>query len=138
MSWTSDRIERELEGTPLAAFANITLRQWDSSDHKLALHMPMRSELGGGAGPGHMHGGAIGALIDTAATFVVLASGHENTPTVNYRVDLLRPVVGSGLTAHAEARRIGRTIAVSDVDVFDDADRLVAVGRGTFLVSTSS
>ena len=137
MSWTNDRIEHELENTPLASFTGITLQSWNSPNQELVLHMPMRPELGGGAGSGHMHGGAIGMLIDTAATFVVLASGHEGTPTVNYRVDLLRPVVKSGLTAHAKARRIGRSIAVSDVDVYDDAERLVAIGRGTFLVASS-
>jgi len=32
----------------------------------------------------------------------------------------------------ARARRVGRTVGVVDVDVFDDRDKLVAVGRGTF------
>lgn len=121
----------------MAAFMGITVHDWRIDERTLVLHMPMRSELGGGAGPRHLHGGAIGALIDTAATFVVLACGHPNCPTVNYRVDLLRPAVDTTLAAEAVARRIGRWIAVSDVDVHDDSGRLVAIGRATFFVGSA-
>ena len=57
--------------------------------------------------------------------------GH-GVPTMNLRIDYLRPAVGSDLVATAVVRRAGRTAAVCDVDVHDDQGRLVAVGRGTW------
>lgn len=36
------------------------------------------------------------------------------------------------LRAEASVRRLGRTVAVVDVDVIDDQGRLCAVGRGTY------
>ena len=53
-------------------------------------------------------------------------------PTINLRVDYLRPATGAYLDAHATVRRRGRTIGVVDIDVLDDEDRLCAVGRGTY------
>ena len=53
-------------------------------------------------------------------------------PTMNLRVDYLRPASGSALTGKAVVRRAGRTVAIVDIDVFDDQNRLVAVGRGTY------
>lgn len=57
--------------------------------------------------------------------------GH-GVPTINFRTDYLRPAINTSLRAVATVRRAGRTVGVADVDVYDDSDRLVAVGRGTF------
>jgi uncharacterized protein (TIGR00369 family) len=57
--------------------------------------------------------------------------GH-GVPTVNFRTDYLRPAINTSLRAVATVRRAGRTVGVVDVDVLDDQDKLVAVGRGTF------
>ena len=53
-------------------------------------------------------------------------------PTINFRVDYLRPSSGDHLLAVATARRVGRTVGVADVDVFDDQGRLTAIGRATY------
>ncbi len=60
-----------------------------------------------------------------------MVQGH-GVPTINFRTDYLRPAVNTGLRAVARVRRAGRTVGVVDVDVYDDRDKLVAVGRGTF------
>ena len=74
----------------------------------------------------------IAALIDTAGCFaLVMVQGH-GVPTVNFRTDYLRPAINTSLIARAAVRRVGRTVGVVDVDVYDDADKLIAVGRGTF------
>ncbi len=53
-------------------------------------------------------------------------------PTINLRIDYLRPAVGDALTGTARVRRAGRTVALVDVDVYDEQQNLVAVGRGTY------
>ncbi len=51
-------------------------------------------------------------------------------PTINLRIDYLRRAVGGVLTGTARVRRAGRTVAL--VDVYDEQQALVAVGRGTY------
>lgn len=136
-SVSQKEIQAWLDETGMIKFMGVQVTDWDESAQRLTLKMPMRDELQGGADVGHMHGGAIGALIDTAATFVFLAAGVEQCPTANFRVDLFRPVVNSSLTAVATIRRLGRSLGVSDVDAFDDNEKLVAIGRATFAIIQS-
>jgi uncharacterized protein (TIGR00369 family) len=127
-------IQRVLDESGLTHFMRLEALAWNPGVPQLELRLPPREELEGGAGPGHLHGGAIGALLDTAATFALLAAGVARAPTVNYRVDLLRPAANTALRATARVRRRGRTLAVVDVEAHDDAGRLVALGRFTFVV----
>ena len=55
-------------------------------------------------------------------------------PTINLRVDYLRPAIGR-LIATATARRAGRMIGVVDIDVMDEEKRLVAIGRGSYTMA---
>lgn len=83
-------------------------------------------------GTAQVHGGPIASIIDSAGTFAVMAAVGHGVPTVNLRVDYLRPAVGTDLIATTRVRRAGRTVAVADIDLHDDQERLVAVGRGTW------
>jgi uncharacterized protein (TIGR00369 family) len=51
---------------------------------------------------------------------------------MNFRTDYLRPAIGDALTAVARVRRAGRTAAIVDIEVVDDEQKLVALGRGTY------
>lgn len=93
--------------------------------------MPLRAELERGAGAPQFHGGAVASLIDTAGTFALIMGTHAPAPTINFRVDYLRPSSGL-LTAEAVVRRAGKSVGVVDVDVHDEERRLTAVGRGCF------
>jgi uncharacterized protein (TIGR00369 family) len=53
-------------------------------------------------------------------------------PTINLRIDYLRPGIGDYLDATAVVRRAGRTTAVIDIDVYGSDSKLVALGRGTY------
>ena len=53
-------------------------------------------------------------------------------PTINLRIDYLKPAVGEYLRGNAKVRRRGRSVAIIDVDVFDAKGSLVAIGRGTY------
>jgi len=56
-------------------------------------------------------------------------------PTINFRVDYLRPAAVATLRATATVRKAGRSIATVDIDVADENDRLVAIGRATYSAS---
>jgi len=82
-----------------------------------------------------VHGGVLGALIDTSADFAVAAKLGEPVPTVDMRVDYHRPATPGDLRARARVVRLGSTLAVAETEVFDADGRLVASGRGTYFTA---
>ncbi len=85
---------------------------------------------------GIMHGGALGALVDSAGGLAVLTAGVDGPiPTVEYSLNFLAPVEGGTVTAEGRLLRRGRRIAVSEVTVTDEAGRLIAKGLVTNLVA---
>jgi uncharacterized protein (TIGR00369 family) len=124
-----------LDEPGLTRFMATRVTGFDPDAQTLDVEATRRVELEGGAGAGHWHGGAIAALTDTAATFLVLGLGSPTAPTASMAIDLLRPATTATLHATARLRRMGRTLALVDVDAQDEAGRLVATGRLSFVVA---
>lgn len=78
------------------------------------------------------HGGAILAIIDTVACYNLLMVTGVLMPTIDFRIDYLRPAIKTDLRVLARVRKAGKSIAVVDVDIEDNGQRLIAVGRGCF------
>jgi len=129
---TAERIQAMLDGSPVIRFFGMQVAAIDAAAGRLVLAMELRSELERRPGTGQWHGGALAGLIDTAGDFAVALGLGAVVPTINFRVDYLRPAMTPRLTASAIVRRAGRTVAVVDIDVEDDEGRLVAVGRGCY------
>jgi uncharacterized protein (TIGR00369 family) len=131
-----DDVQARLDRSPFIRFLGLRVERLAPEREEITLRMPMRPELERGAGSGQFHGGAIASLIDTAGDYALIALlGAAGVPTIDFRVDFLRPAVDAELVATARIRRAGRTIGVVDVDVHDTAGRLVAVGRGCYGIS---
>ena len=129
---TVERIQAMLDGSPFIRFCRMRVDSIDPAGGKIVLAMELRPELERREGSGQWHGGALAGLIDTAGDFAVALGLGAVVPTINFRVDYLRPAMTARLTATATVRRAGRTVAVVDIDVEDAEDRLVAVGRGCY------
>ena len=129
---TREQIQESLDSAPFCAFCGFRVEEVDKEAGRLVMRMPMRPELGRMADTEQMHGGPIASLIDTAGCYATMLVLGHGVPTINFRTDYLRPVMDSGLRAVATVRRAGRTVAVTDIDVFDERERLVATGRATF------
>jgi uncharacterized protein (TIGR00369 family) len=82
-----------------------------------------------------VHGGAIAALIDTAGMTAAWGDEHETDvpagATVSMAVDYVSAARGSDLVARARVVKRGRSLCFVQVDVVDDADRVVATGLVT-------
>ena len=63
------------------------------------------------------HGGVIATLIDLAGHAAVAVKIGRMAPTIDLRIDYLRPAEGSDLTATAKLIRAGRSVARVDVTV---------------------
>ena len=80
-----------------------------------------------------IHGGVIAAVIDMAAHAAIAVQIGHMAPTIDLRIDYLRPVPGVDLTFTARTLRVGRSIGRADVEVNTGyGTALLAVGRGSF------
>ena len=80
---------------------------------------------------GFYHGGAIGALADSAGGYaaMTLAADGAEVLTLEYKINFLRPAAGSLLIAEGTVLRAGRSVTITRVDVHVvDGDRHVLCG----------
>lgn len=132
-TWTRERLQEALGDCPFIAFMRLEVESLDPEAASVALRMPLRPEMERAAGSGQFHGGPVASLIDTAGDYAVALRVGGGVPTANFRVDFLRPCTGEYLVAKAVARKVGRTLALADVDVLDSEGRLCATGRGSYV-----
>jgi uncharacterized protein (TIGR00369 family) len=129
---SKEQIQQSLDNSSFVAFAGLKVIEADPVAQQVTMHAPMRPEFERRRGSGQWHGGPIAAVIDTAGDYALAMMVGRPLPTVNFSVDFLKPAVNSGITAVARVRRNGKSVGVVDIEVFDDAKNLVAIGRATY------
>ncbi|UCG76467.1 MAG: thioesterase family protein [Gemmatimonadota bacterium] len=110
----------------------------------------MRDDLIGNYIRRSLHGGVISATLDATCGMAALLGSLQRTDrttdqklalfgrlgTIDLRVDFLRPGVGRYFEATGWVLRAGKSVAVTRSELRDDEGRLIAVGTGTYTVST--
>ena len=125
-------IQRMLDVSPFNLFLGLTVVAADPVRQEVTMRSVMRPEFERRPGSRQWHGGVIASVIDTAGDFAVGMMVGRGLPTVNFRVDYLKPAVDTALVAVSRVRRAGKSVGVADVDVFDEKGALLAIGRGTY------
>ena len=126
------QIQAMLDRSPFIAFLGLEVTAADPAKQEVTMRCAMRPEFERGAQSGQWHGGPIAAIIDTVGDYALGMMLGRGLPTVNFRVDYLKPVFNTALTTTARVRRAGKSVGVVDVDVMDDKGSLVAIGRATY------
>ena len=129
---TGDELQAMLDRSPFIAFLGLKITEADPAKELVTMTCAMRPEFERGAGTGQWHGGPIAAIIDTVGDYALIMALRRGLPTINFRVDYLRPAIKTALTTTARVRRAGKSVGLVDVDVFNDQKALVAVGRATY------
>lgn len=129
---TGAELQAMLDHSPFIAFLGLKVTEADSAKEQVTMTCAMRPEFERGKGTGQWHGGPIAAIIDTVGDYALIMALRRGLPTINFRVDYLRPAVKTALTTTARVRRAGKSVGVVDVDVFNDQKALVAIGRATY------
>ena len=132
MKLSAADVQAMFDRSPFIGWLGLKVVSLDHERQEIMVRMAMRSELERRVGTRQFHGGPIAALIDIAGDFAIGMLTGGGVPTMNFRTDYLRPAIGEGLIATARVRRAGKTVAIVDIEVFDDEKRLVALGRGTY------
>jgi uncharacterized protein (TIGR00369 family) len=127
-----DELQQRLAHSAFIDFLNLTVVSADPENQEIVMRAAMRPEFERGRGTGQWHGGPIAAIIDTAGDYALVMLLGRPLPTVNFRVDYLRPAIDTALVVAARVRRNGRLVGVVDVDVTNEKGQLVAVGRATY------
>ncbi len=126
-------IQAIFDRSSMISFLGMRAEAVNHESMTFSARMPCRPEVERGRNTGQFHGGAIAAFIDTVGDFAVGMMVGGGVPTMNMRVDYLRPAINTDLIGVATVRRMGRAMAVVDVDVTSEEGALLAVGRATYL-----
>ena len=104
------------------------------SDGRCAMQMPVDARYANAIGT--LHGGVICDLADAAmgTAFVTTCEEGQTYATVELKCNYLRPVWESMLTASAWVVSRGKTMGLTECEVRDDKNRLIAKLSSTLTV----
>lgn len=125
-------IQQIFEQSPYISLLGLKVLGLDYEKQEITVRMPLNPALERRTGTRQFHGGPIAGFIDTVGDFAIGMMVGGGVPTMNLRVDYIRPGVGDYLDATAVVRRAGKSVAIIDIDVVAPDGKLVAIGRGTY------
>jgi len=126
----------DLSESPYQRFLGLKFARYEEGLVEIA--MPFREEFLRDEGSDWLHGGILSALIDIAGDYAVYSKTGGDVPTLDLRIDYLRPAKCGRLTAIARTVKVGRRVSVADVEVQDENGHVVAVGRGLYATPAQS
>lgn len=108
--------------------AELTASGPDSAELTLAIQDHHKQQHG------FVHGGVISYLADNAITFAGGLALGGNALTAEFKINYLRPGVGSKLIARAQARSAGKRMAIRQCEIYtvdSESPKLCALAQGT-------
>jgi uncharacterized protein (TIGR00369 family) len=123
----------EVEQSPFHRLIGLELTR--AAEGEVEMRLPWQEAFRREEGSDWYHGGVLSALIDIAGDYAIASKLRRWVPTIDLRVDYLRPAKEGALTAVARAVKIGRTVGVADVELRDGRGAVVAIGRGAYSTS---
>jgi uncharacterized protein (TIGR00369 family) len=129
-------VQAILDASPFIASLGLKVVSVDHAKGEISMQMPLKPEFERRRGTRQFHGGPIAAFIDVVGDYAIGMLVGGGVPTINLRIDYLRPAIGQSITGIGRMRRQGRTVALVDIEITDEGGKLVAVGRGTYTPQT--
>jgi uncharacterized protein (TIGR00369 family) len=127
-----ERLRGEMLRPPFHGFLQPQAVEADAGAGVIAVQLSFRPDLARAPNEQSFHGGVIASLIDLAGHAAVAIKIGRMAPTIDLRIDYLRPSNGDKVLAKARVLKLGRTVATVDIDVLDGQSHLIAVGRGSY------
>jgi uncharacterized protein (TIGR00369 family) len=85
---------------------------------------------------GQPHGGVLFTLMDTTMAWAVLTCAEEgyNCATINLDIQYTGRALGAIFSCRSRVIQKGSRIVYVRADIFDEEERLVAIGQGSFRI----
>jgi uncharacterized protein (TIGR00369 family) len=125
-------LQNILDSAPFHKLFPMTVEHVDLESQSIRVRLTYQNHFERAVDTGQIHGGVMATLIDIVGDFALIALLDFGVPTINFRVDYLRPAFNTDLIATAQVRRAGRTVGVVDIDVHSADGKLCALGRGCY------
>lgn len=131
----ADTLALWIDRVPYAAF--LGLRAEIREDGELVFILSQNEQLVGNPSLPAVHGGVVGAFMELAGSFHLLARMENPVlpKIINFSLDYLRPVRLADAYARCRLTRQGRMIANVAIEAWqDDIDKPNAIARAHFLI----
>ena len=132
----SDSFSSNFDSQPLNQMLGITLVEQKAGYGRIVLQKNAKTPTGIG---GSVHGGILSAMVDIVmlvAVFGEMREGEQPAGTAELNITYLRQAHGDNIYATAHQIKRGRQLAVIDVEITDDDERLCAKARVTYAFRT--
>lgn len=128
----SIRQRRERKSAFLSGFLGLQGEFVDERTYRFEIPLTVFMHNSGGA----VHGGILATLIDSVMGSLINRSlpPEEYAVTTELKINYLRPGKGEKLRAEATFLHRGQTLVVMEGSVYDDRNKRIAHGTGTFIV----
>jgi uncharacterized protein (TIGR00369 family) len=85
---------------------------------------------------GYLHGGVVGMIADSACGYAAysLMPASSSLVTVEYKINLLAPAVGTRLRARGDVLKPGRSLSITRAEVLNDRGVCVALMQQTLMM----
>ena len=133
---TKEQLQQRLSHSAFIDSLQLEVLAAHPDKQQVVMRAEMRPEFERGRGTGQWHGGPIAAIIDTVGDYALVMLLGRPLPTVNFRVDYLRPAIDTALVITATVRRSGKLVGIVDIEVANDKGQVVAIGRATYATAT--
>lgn len=129
----SKKLQNMFHQAPIAKSMGITMEY--NQNGQAIFHMPYNSNFDHALGG--VHGGVYATLLDNAGWFTAALRYSTWIVTVEFSTRLLEGVVKEDLYSIGTLVRTGKRISSCSMELFTKSDKLVAIGQGTFSVTSS-
>lgn len=106
----------------------------DAEEGRVVLSIKWREELISSPELQSTHGGILAAMVDCAADYAIALSVGHAVPTMDLRIDYHRMATPGDLVAEGKVINLGKRFGTAEARVHDMKGRLIASGRGLYLV----
>lgn len=100
----------------------------------VTIECPVRDFMRNGAGV--LHGGVAATMADAAAGIATnyLLAGAKKITTVEMKINYFKPVPAGRVQARARVQRLGATLSVSHVEIFNGPKNLIGSALVTYMI----
>ena len=82
-----------------------------------------------------IHGGILASLVDIAGDWALVRRTGRGVPTINLHVDYHSAAAPGDLIARGKVVKFGGQFSTAEAQIFDQAGKLLASGRGTYFTA---